>query len=416
MQTAKITLLQKQTTFLCLVYFLRFICFPFFLFTVCHRLIAKPFEGKYIFKKITFFSIITTGGTGGHLFPAIRFASHIIMKGEKIRFILNDKSLPLLKKLGYTHKNHFFYTEESCECTDAMKLIVLKIRPFAKNIKSLLVFTHAMLHSFYFFLTLGGLIQNVIGFGGYASFPTMFWALIFWKKIYIHEQNVVFGKVNALFLPFAEKVFTAFPTEKTQTNIYHTGMPFPRKIEQQSFIKKELKNSINILVISGSSGGSEAVKSILPAIINFAKKYKGEVMIYHQASGKFANEIAEKYTQHNINHTVSPFFENIHNLLPKIDLCISRSGASSIVDLLSCGVVTIFVPLQNSANNHQTKNASWVVQNNFGFLYKPWESNFYNLTALMYFALTANTRLNISKQSQTAIKRNARSLIFNHIW
>jgi UDP-N-acetylglucosamine:LPS N-acetylglucosamine transferase len=70
----------------------------------------------------------------------------------------------------------------------------------------------------------------------------------------------------------------------------------------------------------------------------------------------------------------------------------------------------------NVQNNHQTKNASWVVQNNFGFLYKPWESNFYNLTALMYFALTANTRLNISKQSQTAIKRNARSLIFNHIW
>jgi UDP-N-acetylglucosamine--N-acetylmuramyl-(pentapeptide) pyrophosphoryl-undecaprenol N-acetylglucosamine transferase len=104
---------------------------------------------------------------------------------------------------------------------------------------------------------------------------------------------------------------------------------------------------------------------------------------------------------------VKPFFDGIYDILPKIDLCISRSGASSIVDLLAFGVPTIFIPLRTSADDHQMKNANWVVQNHLGFLHKPWESNSYNLTALMHLCSSKSFMEQTEYLGQLAIKRGA---------
>jgi UDP-N-acetylglucosamine--N-acetylmuramyl-(pentapeptide) pyrophosphoryl-undecaprenol N-acetylglucosamine transferase len=410
---------KHQVAFICTIWLCRVLLLPLFVFINLHKLIIYPRKGKYFFKKIDFFSIITTGGTGGHLFLAIRMASYIGVKGQNIRIVTNKNALPLFHKLGYTHKGRFFYTEEANECPNAIQIVSLKIQPLKKNIHSISAFIHAMMQSLWFFITRGALIENIIGFGGYVSFPSLFWGCVFGKKIYIHEQNTIFGKVNKLFIPFAQNIFTTFSIEEKPvlSKIINTGIPLQKTVEQRGFIKKTPSKSITFLVMSGSSGGGEATPSILSAIVNFTKKYKERtVTVMHQATGDAAKTLKEAYIKHNISYTIQPFFDNIHTILPTIDLCISRSGASSIIDLLSCGVPTIFIPLKNSADNHQLKNAAWVVQNNLGFMHKPWESNFYNFTALIYFALTASRRLNISKNGQIAIKRNARSLIYDHIF
>ncbi len=418
MRNLCVKFLHKFTIFYTFILCVRFICLPLIAISFIHRAILKPFNGKYLIKGINFFSIITTGGTGGHIFPAIRFSSHAAINGQSICIVTNKNSLPLLKNLGYLHKNHFFYTEEPCESPNGMVVRCLNIQPLKKNIKSIVSFTLAAMRAFWMMCTHGALVNNIIGFGGYVSFPTLFWGVIFCKKIYIHEQNIVFGKVNQLFIPFAKKIFTCLPIEcgdVLQKKTYHTGMPLRRSVEQQGFIRKNtVGGEIRILIMSGSSGGGESASAITPAVIHFAKKLDGNIKVYHQASGEHAKTIQKQYERHHIKYEIKAFFDDVYSLLPTVDLCISRSGASSIVDLLSYGVVTIFIPLRNSADNHQIKNASWVAQNNLGFMHKPWESSFYSLVALMGMAIYSNNKL--PKNAQKAIKRNARSSMLHYIF
>ena len=84
--------------------------------------------------------IIAGGGTGGHIFPALRMASYIQQNGQNIKFITNSGAIPLLQKIGYMHKNLFFYTEEVHECPDPFKVFSLSIVPFAKNRNSIFTF------------------------------------------------------------------------------------------------------------------------------------------------------------------------------------------------------------------------------------------------------------------------------------
>lgn len=396
--------------------FLRLLIFPIIVISWLHYLFAKYTKLEHFFYPIKIFTVITTGGTGGHIFPAIRLGSYFQQKGKNVCFYTNEISRHFFERKGYVSKKYyresFYYTEDSLESPGAMLFFATnKIIPFRKNFNSVKNFCIGMLQGFWFFCTRGGLVKNVVGFGGYASFPMLFWGMVFFKKIYLHEQNTKLGKVNNLFFHFCEKCFIAFNSMRGKKIIY-SGMPLTQFSEKRRFIKRVIEDKTNILVISGSNGGGEAAKIVVPAIINFAKERY--VKVYHQASGSEADEIKKIYRKNRIPCEVLPFFENIYEILPSINIAISRSGASSIVDLLSFGVPTIFMPLQFSSQNHQVANALWIMQNHAGFICKYWETNIYSLVGLMN--ITIGGTKNLSRNGQVIIRRNARSVIYTTIF
>ena len=349
-------------------------------------------------------NIVTTGGTGGHLFPAISFAIECNQENRMI-LISDANSIPMISKRNFVKKEFLHNAINSP--TGTILLLTLPILPLRKRVKSFLYLWVSILKSLMYFILYGFLFRKVTGFGGYASFPTLFWAVILRKPIFLHEQNAVFGKVNLIFAIFAQKIFTFFSIHSNLHNVYNVGMPLPEAISSKPrIIKREQTDKIQLLIISGSGGGAESVKSILPAVINFSRKHKN-LHVMHQAGESIAQEIRDRYEKHHISCEVKPFFDGIYDILPKIDLCISRSGASSIVDLLAFGVPTIFIPLRTSADDHQMKNANWVVQNHLGFLHKPWESNSYNLTALMHLCSSKSFMEQTEYLGQLAIKRGA---------
>jgi UDP-N-acetylglucosamine--N-acetylmuramyl-(pentapeptide) pyrophosphoryl-undecaprenol N-acetylglucosamine transferase len=396
--------------FTLLIYILRFAFSPIIL---AYFLTFKFFKN---FRKNSTLSIVTTGGTAGHIFPAIRLCGKAVKLNKNIHFVSNEIGKNLILKLGKVQNGNFTYTEHKDENYKPIAITFLPICPVnLKKMPSMFQFGISMFLGLLIVLRRGAVLENVVGFGGYASFPMLFWASVFCKKIYIHEQNVVLGAVNELFLPFATKIFTAFPTDIKKLNCHYVGMPLSHNLEKQTPHKHiNLRGKIRILIISGSSGGTEAMNSIIPAIILLSKKHKNLLHIYHQVHSAHIASVKNKYLEHEISATVEPFFENIHELLPQIDLCISRPGACSIVDLLCFGVTTIFLPLKHSARNHQMKNAAWVVSNKAGFMYKPWESNVYNFAALMAFCLTSANENGLS--TQNVIKKNARGVMCNTIW
>ena len=349
-------------------------------------------------------NIVTTGGTGGHLFPAINFASECNQENRMI-LISDTNSISMISKRNLVKKR--FLTSTINSPTGSILSLTLPILPLRKHVKSFFYLGISMLKSLMYFIFYGFLFRKVIGFGGYASFPTLFWAVILRKPIFLHEQNAIFGKVNLIFAIFSKKIFTFFPVNSNLHNVYNVGMPLSEAISSKPrIIKREKTDKIQLLIISGSSGGAESVKSILPAVINFSRKHKN-IHVMHQAGESIAQEIRDRYAKHQISCEVKPFFDGIYDILPKIDLCISRSGASSIVDLLAFGIPTIFIPLRTSADDHQIKNANWIVQNHLGFLHKPWESNSYNLTALMHLCASQSFMEQTGYLCQLAIKRSA---------
>lgn len=368
------------------------------------------FDTRYSIRKL---NVVATGGTGGHLFPALNFAMQS-SSAQRMGLISDSKAISIiLKRYKVRNKtiNNIIYCGEG-----KIRWLFLPIIPLKQSFKSLLLFILSMIKSFFQFFIYGFFLRKIVGFGGYASFPTLFWGVVFRKQVFIHEQNAVFGKVNFLFLIFAKKIFTFIPIETPLRNVYNVGMPLSNAIELGGrFVKRQKTEILNILIISGTNAGAESVKSILPAVINFSKKHK-DIHVMHQASGSVAVELEERYKKHGISYDIKPFFENIHEILPQVSLAISRSGASSIADLLAFGVPTIFVPLKTSADNHQVKNANWVVNNNLGFLHKPWESNSYSLTALMNLCVSESFSGQMSRLAQLAIKRNANAAMFSEIF
>ncbi len=358
-------------------------------------------------------NIVTTGGTGGHLFPAINFAIECNQQ-HRMMLISDANSIPVILKRNAIKKRLISNAIHSQNGT--ILSLTLPILPFRKQVKSLLFFGISMVKSFLHFILYGFLFRKVIGFGGYASFPTLFWAVIFRKPLFLHEQNAVFGKVNLIFAIFARKIFTFLPVNSSLHGVYNVGMPLSEAIASNPrIIKREQTDTIQLLIISGTSGGAESIKSILPAVINFSRRHKN-LHVMHQAGENIAQEIRDRYSKHQISCEVQPFFNDIYNILPKIDICISRSGASSIVDLLAFGVPTIFIPLKSSADDHQMKNANWVVKNHLGFLHKPWESNSYNLTSLMHLCYSKTFMEQTAYLGQLAIKRGASERISEEIF
>lgn len=413
----------KQKIFVITIVILRFIFTPIslaiFLLYALHSIVEEilhyfpKFRGYFDTRiSIRKLNIVTTGGTGGHIFPAINFAGETSFN-NRILFVSDSNALPIIAKRNKIKKK-LFKTIESHG--NSMLLFTLPILPLRKRITSLSCLGLAIVKSFFHFIFLGFLFRTVTGFGGYASFPTLFWAVIFRKQIFLHEQNAVFGKVNLIFAIFAQKIFTFLPVQSRLYNIHNVGMPLSNAISSMPrIIKRTQTDKTNILIMSGTSGGAESLKSILPAIIYLTRKHKN-LHILHQADAKTTQIILATYEKHNISCEVKPFFENIYDILPEINVCISRSGASSIVDLLAFGVPTIFIPLKNSADDHQMKNANWIVQNHLGLLHKPWESNVYNLATLINLLLSNSSVENMKQDGQIAIKRGASRKIAHEIF
>ena len=165
--------------------------------------------------------LICTGGTGGHVIPAVNFGNYLISKGYKCLLMLDNR--------GIKYANNF-----------KGNIISIKSSHFSGNfyfkINSTFSLFIGLLQSIYYLVKI--LPRHCISFGSYASFTPLFVSIFFkfFKKIsiHIHEQNSVMGKVNLFFLPYSNNIFTNFEfidnmRKEFHHKSYHVGLPSPLK-------------------------------------------------------------------------------------------------------------------------------------------------------------------------------------------
>ncbi len=293
--------------------------------------------------------LIVTGGTGGHVIPALNFFNYINNKSVN-NFLLTDNR-------GYK------YIKNINNCN------ILKIQSshLSGNIyfkfKGIIKLIFGFFQSFIIFLKIRPKI--IISFGSYASLAPLIcfvlFKFLFNTKLYIHEQNSIIGQTNKFFSKYSNKIFVNFDKEypesyENKSKIIVVGLPQKNNISVNK--DKKNNNNFNFLVFGGSQGSIDILYTFIQIIkelkkINNLKKIKFIVQcpIHKQ------NEIKNILIQNNFEFEVKAFFNNFESILNKTNIALSRSGAGTVNDLINHKIPAIILPLPSAKNNHQFENA-----------------------------------------------------------
>ena len=293
--------------------------------------------------------VIAAGGTGGHVFPAISLVEELIKQKKEVIFLFDHRVKEIVLQNKKLLKNKF------------VEFYILNI---SKNFKN--IFSSALSFFKVFLLLIKERPNIVLGFGGYTSFTTLLSAKILFKPIILHEQNIVIGFVNKLFLPIARKIILGWGDERnfnSPTNEKYFFIRNPVRKKVLNLIKKFkfefTKDKIILLVIGGSQGAIILGNIIPEAISLIPKNIRKNLYIYHQCSKQNIMEIKKKYISMNLKATCKTFFKNLPEIMYKSDLVVSRAGASSLSEITALGKPAILVPYKFAKNNHQIENAKW---------------------------------------------------------
>ncbi len=286
--------------------------------------------------------LISTGGSGGHVLPAITIYDHLKSNYETL--ISTD-----LRGLRYLDKENY-------------KHIIVNTPKF----NNLLLFPFSFLKVI--ILTFKSLIilkkENIsilISTGGYMSLPLCLAAKILSIKIYLIEPNMVLGRANKFFLYFAKKLICyskeLINLPKKFENKQTIVMPLIRKKYYDTNNYQNEGNFFTITIIGGSQGAKIFDTLINELLVKISKICFLKVV--HQTSKKNTDFLEKFYKVNKIENKVFTFDENLNILLKQSDLCITRAGASSLAELSLLKIPFIAIPLPTSKDNHQYENAKY---------------------------------------------------------
>jgi len=368
-----------------------------------------------ILKMSSYKVIISGGGTGGHIYPAIAIAKKIleIKKDSEILFV-GAKGRMEMEKVP----------EEGFEIVGLNVVGIqrsISINGILKNLKFPFLLMKSLNHA-------RKIIKDfqpniVVGVGGYASGPTLRMAHRLKIPTLIQEQNSYAGLTNKWLSKKTKKICVAYENMNQffePTKLVLTGNPVRKDIEnldaklsEAKTYFKVSKNEKVILVLGGSLGA----KSINEGILNSIHTIKDQpIKLLWQVGKRYFESIENQLNQINIPNVKALAFIKRMDLAYSIaDIVISRAGALSISELTLAGKPSILVPSPNVSEDHQTKNAMSLVNKSAAILVEDKQTDSLLRTALDL--LKQENQLNtISKNAKKMGKPNASEDIVNEIF
>ncbi len=312
--------------------------------------------------------LVMAGGTGGHIFPGLAVAEKLKKEGWNIHWLgtADRMEADIIPAYGFEIS---FITISGLRNKDLLAWLKMPFKLINSLVQALSVIRKTK-------------PDAVLGMGGYASAPGGLAAWLMNKPLVVHEQNAAAGLTNRLLARIATKVCSAFPYAfKSSISAQVVGNPLRASIGEDTIEdnKEEIvKSSHNILVIGGSLG-AQVLNQIVPK--SFAKLVKEtnrnntssniDVLpfnIWHQTGkGKQQGTIDtynDAYIQQNLVNEqvrVTEFIDDIASAYQWADVVICRAGALTVSELAMAAKPAIFIPLPHAVDDHQTKNAQYLV-------------------------------------------------------
>lgn len=307
--------------------------------------------------------IISGGGTGGHIYPAVAIANELKAQYPDAEFLFVGAQ----DKMEMQKVPQAGYPIEGLWIAGLQRKLTLQNALFPVKLASSLLKSFRIVKKFK--------PDVVIGTGGFASGAVLKVASMLGIPTVIQEQNSYPGITNKLLAKKANKICVAyenlerfFPKEKMML----TGNPVredlievgSKKEEAVSYFK--LDASKKTLLVLGGSLGARRINQLIEKELDFLLSQN--IQILWQCGKLYLNDY-EKYNSKG-NVQVTAFIDRMDLVYAAADVVISRSGASSVSELCIIGKPTIFIPSPNVAEDHQTKNAKAIVDKNGALLIK----------------------------------------------
>lgn len=290
--------------------------------------------------------IISAGGTGGHIYPALAIIDKIKSKEPNSEFLY----------IG-THNR----MENDIVPKTGIPFETIQIYGFSKNIIKNIKTSFCLINSY---KKCKKLISDfkpdvVIGVGGYVTAPVIYSAKKLGYKTVIHEQNSLPGKSNQFLSKYSDLICVSFKSSISYFPEYKTiftGNPCSEGALLKVAIKKSkygIDNNRNMVLFVMGSLGSSRVNDYLVSVRNLFDGKDYDILF---VTGKSSYDSISKNSFPSNIHVV-PYVDGLTGLMKNASLIVSRAGASTLSEIIALGLPSILIPSPYVANNHQYKNA-----------------------------------------------------------
>lgn len=350
--------------------------------------------------------VISAGGTGGHIYPALAIINKIKEKEPNSEFLYigthNRMEKDIVPKYGIPFKSIEIYGFNRKNLLKNFKTIKCLLTAKSKCKKIIKEFNPDI----------------VIGVGGYVTVPVIMAANSLKIKTMIHEQNSIAGKANLFLSKYVSKIAVSFKSsmkEFPSDKVIFTGNPCSEDaIKKDAMDKKELglsKNKKLVLFVMGSLGSSKVNEFLIKTMPLFDKK---DYEVLYVTGKQGYDEIIKNKFPNNVK--VVPYVENMTRIMKKTDLIVTRSGASTLSEIIALKTPSILIPSPYVPNNHQYVNAMDLVNIDAAILMEEKDLDSKKLVSIIDESLNDDKKLNKMKTNleKLDIKESA-TVIYNNI-
>lgn len=303
--------------------------------------------------------LITCGGTGGHIFPAIALAKELKRRGHPDSFFVIDNdavNMELIRKAGFDF-SALEVPRMPYGISGTWPLFIIRLIASRLNAGPVVAQANP---------------DIAVGFGAYISGPVIQTAVSRGVKTVIHEQNVSLGRANRLLFKLADRACLSYenPLMKKSTKCVLTGNPIRQELVDgfKMITRDEALNAFGfsrnrktLLVLGGSKGSSAINGRMLDMIKELNGKEKDAIQIIHITGYDDQDRVEQAYRVNRIVHRVSGFYNKMSLAYKAAELIVCRAGASTISEIALFGIPALFIPYP-LAGSHQDDNAAFVAR------------------------------------------------------
>jgi len=306
--------------------------------------------------------LIMAGGTGGHIFPGLAVAESLRRDGVTVRW-LGARGGMECRRVPSADIPIDVVDISALRGKGAVRWLVLPFRLLRAVVQA--------------FRLLG---RNrpacAISFGGYAAGPGGLAARLRGVPLLVHEQNRVPGMTNRTLARFADRVLQAFPDSWDEgLSALTCGNPVRQAVVDLPPPEQRLAGRTGPLriLLTGGSQGALALNRLLPAALGLLAG-ECEFTVRHQAGPRWVEETRKAYEKAGITAEtpcraeVTDFIEDMAAAYAWADVVVCRAGALTVSEVAAAGVAAVFIPFPHAVDDHQTRNAEYLVENGAALL------------------------------------------------
>lgn len=324
--------------------------------------------------------LISAGGTGGHVYPALAVASRLRELGKEVAWLGTKAGIEarLVPEADITLHTIFVQglrgngLKRLLKAPFVLLSAVMQARKVIKKVKP----------------------DVFVGFGGFASGPGALAAKLCGVPVVLHEQNAAMGMTNKIVSRWAKRVLLAFPIAGRAGQV--TGNPIRQSISDTAEPDARIRemSPFRVLVVGGSLG-AKAINEVVPkALLPLLKR----IELTHQTGATTFAETKANYEKLGIDGLVNvvEYIEDMDRAYANADLVIARAGALTVSEIASVGVAAIFIPLPHAVDNHQLLNADFLASDGAAMIIEQKDLTASHLTHVVEEMLAPNTLLGMA--------------------